>query len=107
MTVSILSAVAYKKNDKWYNPCFFGHLCIRTCHIPVILFTTRSAQQEHIEGLGMGAEFYLTKPFNRKILELNVRNLLATKERIIDSINHIIEDGRLLTTPEVNIQNAG
>ncbi|HOZ97071.1 MAG TPA: hypothetical protein PKY86_04730 [Niabella sp.] len=55
----------------------------------------------------MGAEFYLTKPFNRKILELNVRNLLATKERIIDSINHIIEDGRLLTTPEVNIQNAG
>lgn len=80
---------------------------IRTCHIPVILLTAKSAQQDHIFGLGTGADLYLTKPFNRRILELNVRNLLATRERIKDNINHIIEDGRLLTTPEVNIQNAG
>lgn len=55
---------------------------MRTCHIPVILLTAKSTQQDHIEGLHKGADLYLTKPFNRTVLELNVGNLLATSERV-------------------------
>ncbi len=52
----------------------------RTSHIPVILLTAKTAQSEQISGLETGADVYLTKPFSTKVLELNVRNLLASRE---------------------------
>jgi ligand-binding sensor domain-containing protein/signal transduction histidine kinase/DNA-binding response OmpR family regulator len=54
----------------------------RTSHIPFILLTAKSAQGDQISGLETGADVYLTKPFSTRVLELNVRNLLATKERM-------------------------
>ncbi|RYY61843.1 MAG: response regulator, partial [Chitinophagaceae bacterium] len=54
----------------------------RTSHIPVILLTARSTQSDQVSGLETGADMYLTKPFSTKILELNVRNLLASRERL-------------------------
>lgn len=54
----------------------------RTSHIPVILLTAMSAQNEQISGLETGADVYITKPFSVKALELNVRNLLAARERM-------------------------
>ncbi len=54
----------------------------RTSHIPVILLTAKSTQSDHVSGLETGADMYLTKPFSIKILELNVRNLLASRERL-------------------------
>ena len=37
-----------------------------TSHIPVILLTARSTQQQQIEGFEHGADAYITKPFNKK-----------------------------------------
>jgi len=54
----------------------------RTSHIPVILLTAKSTQSDQVSGLETGADMYLTKPFSIKILELNVRNLLAARERL-------------------------
>lgn len=54
----------------------------RTSHIPVILLTAKSTQREQVSGLETGADMYLTKPFSIKILELNVRNLLAAREKL-------------------------
>ncbi|MEO5683234.1 MAG: two-component regulator propeller domain-containing protein [Chitinophagaceae bacterium] len=54
----------------------------RTSHIPVILLTAKSTQSDQVSGLETGADMYLTKPFSSKILELNVRNLLAGRERL-------------------------
>lgn len=73
---------------------------MRTCHIPVILLTAKTTQQDHIEGLDKGADLYLTKPFNRKILELNVRNLLATRERVHEKVQQYIQQGLLVSAPE-------
>lgn len=73
---------------------------LRTCHIPVILLTAKSTQQDHIEGLHKGADLYLTKPFNRTILELNVGNLLATSERVRRHVEHRIQQGLLNTADE-------
>ncbi|MCH5598319.1 hybrid sensor histidine kinase/response regulator transcription factor [Niabella ginsengisoli] len=70
---------------------------LRTCHIPVILLTAKTTQQDHIKGLDKGADIYLTKPFNRRVLELNVRNLLATRERIRENVKHYIQEGMLQT----------
>jgi len=54
----------------------------RTSHIPVILLTAKSSQSDQVSGLETGADMYLTKPFSTKVLELNVRNLLAGRERM-------------------------
>ena len=51
----------------------------RTSHIPVIILTARAGYEHLVEGLETGVEVYLTKPFSFKILELNIHNLLATR----------------------------
>jgi ligand-binding sensor domain-containing protein/signal transduction histidine kinase/CheY-like chemotaxis protein len=55
---------------------------VRTSHIPVILLTAKTAVPNQIKGLQTGADMYLTKPFSIQVLELQVRNLLASIEKI-------------------------
>ncbi|MBX2899165.1 MAG: response regulator [Cyclobacteriaceae bacterium] len=54
----------------------------RTSHIPLILLTARTSLIFKVEGLETGADEYLTKPFNPKVLELKVRNLLRMRARL-------------------------
>ncbi|GGG94520.1 hybrid sensor histidine kinase/response regulator [Pedobacter zeae] len=48
----------------------------RTSHIPVILLTAISGEDDQIKGLKSGANDYLTKPFNFGILQAKIENLL-------------------------------
>lgn len=54
----------------------------RTSHIPIILLTAKSAEVHQLSGLETGADLYITKPFNVKILLLNIKNLLNTRARL-------------------------
>ena len=56
-----------------------------TCHIPVIMLTARTSDAFKIEGLETGAEGYITKPFNSKVLALKVRNLLESRHRLYEA----------------------
>ena len=49
---------------------------VRTSHIPIIMLTARTAEEHKIEGLSMGADDYLTKPFNFDILNLKIHRLI-------------------------------
>lgn len=62
--------------------CYLLKTDERTSHIPVILLTAKSSQEDHVNGLKTGADLYLTKPFSTRVLELNVRNLLASREKM-------------------------
>ncbi len=62
--------------------CYLLKTDERTSHIPVILLTAKSSQEDHVSGLETGADLYLTKPFSTRVLELNVRNLLASREKM-------------------------
>ncbi len=44
--------------------------------MPILMLTARSKQQEMIEGLNLGADDYLTKPFDLDVLLARVRALL-------------------------------
>ncbi len=54
----------------------------RTSHIPVILLTARDAPADQVSGLERGADIYMTKPFNTRVLELHVRNLIDLQEKL-------------------------
>ncbi|UOG77556.1 ATP-binding protein (plasmid) [Hymenobacter tibetensis] len=48
----------------------------RTNHIPIILLTGLTQEEEQLRGLESGANDYLTKPFNFEILHARIKNLL-------------------------------
>ncbi|TLX76044.1 response regulator [Labilibacter sediminis] len=52
---------------------------IQTCHIPIVLLTARTAMEYKIEGVETGADDYITKPFNIKLLRARVKNLLQNR----------------------------
>lgn len=53
----------------------------RTRHIPVLLLTAITGEEEHLRGLETGASDYMTKPFNFNILNVKIRNLLLLNEQ--------------------------
>ena len=50
-----------------------------TCHIPVVLLTARTAIEHNIEGLKIGADDYITKPFNTNLLISRCNNLVNSR----------------------------
>lgn len=50
---------------------------LMTCHIPVILITAKSNIAEQVEGLEVGANAYITKPFDPRYLKAIVQNQLG------------------------------
>ena len=50
-----------------------------TCHIPVVLLTARTAVEHTVEGLRIGADDYITKPFNINILVSRCNNLVNSR----------------------------
>lgn len=74
---------------------------MRTSHIPIILLTARTLTSSIIEGLETGADDYLTKPFDEKILLLRVDNLLQNRKRIREYISKEI----IIKPEEINLNS--
>jgi YesN/AraC family two-component response regulator len=55
---------------------------VRTSHIPVILLTARTSNLFQTEGLETGADDYITKPFDERVLSLKVKNLIASRNAL-------------------------
>ncbi len=49
-------------------------------HIPIILLTAKTKPEDKIEGLEIGADAYLSKPFNTDILRQTISNLIENRE---------------------------
>ncbi len=54
----------------------------KTSHVPIILLTAVSSQQAKIEGLNIGVDAFLSKPFNMDVLEAHIINLLQTRRKL-------------------------
>ncbi len=53
---------------------------LKWSHIPVILLTGRRGDQVEVEGLRLGADDYITKPFNVEMLRLRVKKFIEKRE---------------------------
>ena len=53
-----------------------------TSHIPVILLTAIDSEENKIKGLEIGADSYITKPFNEYVLLSNVKSLIGNREKM-------------------------
>ncbi|HTG57261.1 MAG TPA: ATP-binding protein, partial [Niabella sp.] len=78
----------------------------RTSHIPVILLTAKSSQNEQVTGLEQGADLYLTKPFSTKVLTLSVLNLLAAQEKLKQKITRELTTLDTAPSPTDNVMAA-
>ncbi|MGC4233412.1 MAG: two-component regulator propeller domain-containing protein [Niabella sp.] len=55
---------------------------IETSHIPIILLTAKSGLDDTLEGVEVGADLYVTKPFSSRLLRAQVKNLLRNREQV-------------------------
>lgn len=55
---------------------------LQTCHIPVILLTACSLDEQRIQGYDGGADSYISKPFSSQLLLARVRNLIDSHRRL-------------------------
>lgn len=55
---------------------------IRTSHIPVIMLTARSTSSDMQEGYNIGADDYITKPFDSSVLIVRVKNIIQNREKL-------------------------
>ena len=53
-----------------------------TSHIPVILLTARTLDEQRIEGYEHGADAYITKPFSAPLLLARIHNLLQSRKQL-------------------------
>jgi DNA-binding response OmpR family regulator len=54
----------------------------RTSHIPILLLTALGSREHEIEGLSLGADDYITKPFDLVILQTKVENILSVRQSL-------------------------
>jgi AraC-like DNA-binding protein len=82
----------------------------RVSHIPVILLTARTAEEQKMEGFESGADDYITKPFNFEILQSRIRNLIHQREAFQKDFRKQIEvkasDVKITSLDEKLIQRA-
>lgn len=80
-----------------YDVCRELRTTTRTSHIPIIFLTQKDERSDRIAGLELGADDYVTKPFDIEELKLRVQNAIAAANRQtqIDSKSNL-PTGRLI-----------
>lgn len=57
---------------------------VSTSHIPVVMLTACSLDEQRVEGYESGADGYIAKPFSGEVLKARCRSLLLNRKRIKD-----------------------
>ncbi|SHF56541.1 Two component regulator propeller [Mariniphaga anaerophila] len=89
---------------------------IDTSHIPIVLLTAKAAPKYHIKGLETGADDYISKPYNGKILKTRIKSIIHNRMLIqqkykfgshlkISEVTSSVIDQKLLTKVESIITN--
>ncbi len=61
---------------------------LQVCHIPMILVTAKATVENQVEGLNTGADAYITKPFDPKLMLAMIHSLLDNREKLKQLLTH-------------------
>lgn len=64
---------------------------LRTCHIPVFMLSAKTDVKYQLEGLKVGADDYLPKPFSMSVLRTKIQNTLRTRSRAFERYSNSTE----------------
>ena len=72
---------------------------INTSHIPVILLTAQGDMDSQFKGVQSGADYFVPKPFNIKLFNLTIKNLIASRNKLknLFATNKYLDAGDLTT----------
>jgi len=92
-----------------YEVCRALRASSRTGHIPILFLTQRDERRDRIAGLELGADDYITKPFDIEELRLRVQNAMARSEReqMTDPRTGLPASGQIQTRLEANLGRTG
>jgi signal transduction histidine kinase/ligand-binding sensor domain-containing protein/DNA-binding response OmpR family regulator len=72
---------------------------VNTSHIPIILLTARGESDSQFKGIEIGADHFFPKPFNINLLDLTIKNLIDSREKLRQLfINNPYHNPREITT---------
>jgi signal transduction histidine kinase/DNA-binding response OmpR family regulator len=95
----VLSDVAMPGKDG-YQLCQEIKQDIQLSHIPVILVTAKITAENQVEGLNVGADAYVTKPFEPAVLSALIQSQLKNRERVRKLL------AKATTTEDEGVDNA-
>ncbi|MEL6255234.1 MAG: ATP-binding protein, partial [Bacteroidota bacterium] len=82
----------------------------KTSHIPIIMLTGKSSEESEIEGLKIGVEAYIPKPFNMEKLKIHLENILKQRSELNDRFRKQIilepEEVTVSSTDEIFLSKA-
>ncbi len=80
-----------------YEVCRRLRTNLRTSHVPILFLTQKDERSDKIKGLELGADDYITKPFDVEELRLRVRNTIKRAElESLTSPSTGLPSGRLI-----------
>ncbi|MFZ5942069.1 MAG: ATP-binding protein [Bacteroidota bacterium] len=79
---SVIISDIIMPNMDGYEFCQKIKSTLETSHIPVILLTSKNQDEDHRQGLEVGADDFISKPFNMSILEARIENLIQAGKRL-------------------------
>ncbi|WP_406685169.1 response regulator [Seonamhaeicola sp. MEBiC1930] len=65
---------------------------ISTSHIPVLMLTAKAKVEDRIEGIETGADAYMVKPFNIRLLKLRLAQLITSRQLIFNKYFSVISE---------------
>lgn len=71
---------------------------LQTCHIPIVLLTSCSLDEQRVQGYDGGADSYISKPFNSQVLLARLRNLISSARRI----RQLVNDSQVIAREDVS-----
>jgi signal transduction histidine kinase/CheY-like chemotaxis protein len=77
----IISDIMMPEKDG-YELCRVLKKDINTSHVPIILLTAKASDENVVRGLETGADDYITKPFNTRMLLARIKNLIELRRQL-------------------------
>ena len=78
-------------NMNGFELCKIMKSTYETSHIPILLLTALSEKTDQLQGLGLGADDYLTKPFDINLLAQRIKSIIRNREAVREKALKLIK----------------